>query len=151
MERKLHRSQTDRLVAGVCGGLAEYLGFDSNLVRLFFLLLGIGGGIGFAVYLIMWVIVPYEGVPGSADAAQTGAQEIAERAQSVGEEIREIASRPSQKLGIWVGGALVVWGVLALMRSLDLPWLAWLRADLLWPVLLIIAGAALIWRQNRGV
>lgn len=151
MERKLHRSQTDRLLAGVCGGLSEYLGIDSNLIRLFFILAGLATGIGFAVYLIMWVIVPYEGAVGSADAAQTGAQEIALRAQTVGEEMRDIAGRPNQKLGIWVGGALLAWGLVALMRSLHIPWLAWLRTDLLWPVLLIVSGAALIWRHDRAV
>ncbi|HEX9116593.1 MAG TPA: PspC domain-containing protein, partial [Anaerolineae bacterium] len=60
MSTRLYRSRKDHMVAGVCGGLGEYLGIDSTLVRLFFVLLALpGAGVGFALYLILWVILPY--------------------------------------------------------------------------------------------
>jgi phage shock protein PspC (stress-responsive transcriptional regulator) len=55
---KLYRSTSDSRIAGVCGGLAEYLGVDSTLVRAIFLALGIVGGVGIALYLILWIAVP---------------------------------------------------------------------------------------------
>ncbi len=63
MERTLYRSRSDRMVAGVCGGIAEYLSVDPTLVRVGVVLLGIltQGAIGIA-YLIMAVIVPEEPV-----------------------------------------------------------------------------------------
>ena len=149
MAQRLHRSQTDKIVAGVCGGLAEYLRIDSTIVRLFFLLLGLSGGIGVVIYLVLWVIIPYGGLIGSAGAAQSGADEMAERARSVGDDVREMIRQPNPKAGILVGGALIVWGVFALIRSLNIPWLHWLRADLLWPILLIVGGVALIWRRRN--
>ena len=64
MERKLVRSQTDRMIAGVCAGLGEYLNLDPTLVRLLFILLVLTGGHGILLYLILCFIMP------SADQAQ---------------------------------------------------------------------------------
>ena len=61
MERKLVRSQTDSWLAGVCGGLGEYLNIDPTLVRLFFVLLALTGGHGVLLYLILCVIMPPAG------------------------------------------------------------------------------------------
>ena len=58
MERKLVRSQTDSMLAGVCGGLGEYLAIDPTLVRLLFVLLALTGGHGVLLYLILCVIMP---------------------------------------------------------------------------------------------
>ena len=59
--KKLHRSRTDRMVAGVCGGLGRYLGVDPTLIRLaFVLLLLFGVGSGLLVYVVMMLIVPME-------------------------------------------------------------------------------------------
>jgi phage shock protein C len=55
--KKLYRSRTDRMIAGVCGGLAEYFGIDAVIVRLLALVL-LFTGPGLFVYLIMWVITP---------------------------------------------------------------------------------------------
>jgi len=59
MAKKLYRSKTDRRIAGVCGGLAEYLGIDSLVVRLIFLAMLIFGIFPIVfLYLIMWVVMP---------------------------------------------------------------------------------------------
>jgi phage shock protein C len=56
--RKLYRSQSQRMVAGVCGGLAEYFNLDATLIRVLFLILAVFGGSGLIIYLVMWIIVP---------------------------------------------------------------------------------------------
>jgi phage shock protein C len=57
--RKLYRSRTDRKLAGVCGGLAEYFGrTDATVVRVAFVVLALLGGAGVPIYLAMWLIVP---------------------------------------------------------------------------------------------
>lgn len=60
MERRLYRSRTDSMLAGVCGGLGAYLNIDPTLVRLGFVLLALTGGHGVLLYLIMCVVVPPE-------------------------------------------------------------------------------------------
>jgi phage shock protein C len=56
--KKLYRSRQDRMIAGVCGGLATYFNVDPTWVRLFFILFFFLGGSAFLVYLIMWLVVP---------------------------------------------------------------------------------------------
>jgi phage shock protein C len=58
--RKLYRSKTNRRLAGVCGGLAQYFNFDATLIRVLFVLLAVLGGSGLVLYLAMWIIVPKE-------------------------------------------------------------------------------------------
>ncbi len=59
MKKRLYRSRTDKMIAGVCGGLAEYFDTDPVIIRLIFiflLLFGIGPII--IAYIIMWIVVP---------------------------------------------------------------------------------------------
>ena len=56
--RKLYRSRSQRMIAGVCGGLADYFNIDATLVRVLFLLLAVFGGTGLVIYIVLWVIVP---------------------------------------------------------------------------------------------
>ena len=56
--KKLYRSLKDRMIAGVCGGLAEYFSVDSTWVRLLFLIFLLFGGSALLVYMVMWVVVP---------------------------------------------------------------------------------------------
>jgi phage shock protein C len=56
--RKLYRSQSQRMLAGVCGGLAEYFNLDATLIRVLFLILAVFGGSGLVIYIVMWIIVP---------------------------------------------------------------------------------------------
>ncbi len=60
-QKKLYRSTTDVMVAGICGGIAEYFGIDSSLVRIGFVILLLNFGSGFLAYLILWFIIPKNG------------------------------------------------------------------------------------------
>jgi len=58
MTKKLFRSTDDRKIAGICGGLGEYLDVDPLIFRIIFLFLLLCGGSGFLLYLIMWLLMP---------------------------------------------------------------------------------------------
>jgi phage shock protein C len=58
--KKLFRSRRDKMIAGVCGGLAIYFNMDPTWVRLIFILCLMLGGSAILVYVIMWLIVPKE-------------------------------------------------------------------------------------------
>ncbi len=59
MTKRLYRSKKDRMIAGVCGGLAEYFKIDPVIVRVIAALLLLPGGLpGLLPYLLFWVIVP---------------------------------------------------------------------------------------------
>jgi phage shock protein C len=59
--RRLYRKPEGQIVAGVCTGLADYLGIDVTIVRLVFAALAIFGGAGVLLYVIAWAVVPEEG------------------------------------------------------------------------------------------
>jgi phage shock protein C len=56
-QKRLTRSQTDRMIAGVAGGLGDYFGIDATLVRLVFVAMALLGGHGILVYLILWLVM----------------------------------------------------------------------------------------------
>lgn len=58
--KKLYRSRKDRVFAGVCGGIAEYLGIDSTVIRLITFLLIVPGGLSIWVYIALAIIIPSE-------------------------------------------------------------------------------------------
>lgn len=60
MAKRLYRSKKERMIAGVCGGLADYFNIDPVVARIVFVILGLGWGGGLLLYLIMWIIVPEE-------------------------------------------------------------------------------------------
>jgi phage shock protein C len=58
MEKRLYRSRSNRKLAGVCAGIAEYFGWDPTLVRVAWIVLTLLGGSGILIYLIMWLVMP---------------------------------------------------------------------------------------------
>ncbi len=58
MAKKLYRSRKDRKIAGVCGGLAEYLNVDPNIIRLITVIFILMVGVGLIVYIVAWIIIP---------------------------------------------------------------------------------------------
>jgi phage shock protein PspC (stress-responsive transcriptional regulator) len=58
MSRKIYRSTTDKKIAGVCGGMAEYFDVDSSLIRAAWLILLLCAGSGLLAYIICWIVIP---------------------------------------------------------------------------------------------
>jgi len=56
--KRLYRSRSDRKLAGVCGGIAEYFGVDPVLIRLLWIFFTLAGGGGVLAYFIAWLVVP---------------------------------------------------------------------------------------------
>ena len=69
--KRLYRSRKQRQVAGVCGGIADYLSIDPTLVRLVWALFALAGGPGVVLYIILAVIVPEE-----PEFVQTSAEKV---------------------------------------------------------------------------
>ncbi|MEI9943849.1 MAG: PspC domain-containing protein [Chitinophagaceae bacterium] len=58
-KRRLYRDSSDKFIAGVCSGIANYLNVDPAIVRILFAIVGFGGfGLGFFIYILLWVILP---------------------------------------------------------------------------------------------
>ena len=57
-QKKLTKSSTNRMICGVCAGIAEYLGMDPTVIRLLWVLLTVFGGSGIIAYIIAAIIIP---------------------------------------------------------------------------------------------
>jgi phage shock protein C len=125
--QRLYRSSSNKMIAGVCGGLGKYFSVDATIVRLVFLLLLFLGGSGFLLYLILWIIVPEEQQAGAApqEVIQANTQDLAQSAARNGPLIFAV-------LLIFLG----VWFLLQNLLHIDL--------GQLWPVILIVIGLALL-------
>ena len=58
MEKKLYKSNQNKMIDGVCGGIAEYFGIDTTVVRLIWALFSLMGGCGILAYIIAAIIIP---------------------------------------------------------------------------------------------
>ena len=120
----LRRDTEHRVLGGVCAGLARHFGVDPLIVRVAFVAAATAGGIGIAIYALAWVFVPAGSAPGHAARLRSGRGTI------------EIA----------VGIALLALAVLLTFRAVGV-----LFSDaIVWPLTLVAAGAALLWRQVFG-
>jgi phage shock protein PspC (stress-responsive transcriptional regulator) len=58
--KRLYRSRTEKMLGGVCGGLADYLDFDVTVIRVLWVLATLLGGSGALAYLVLWIVIPRE-------------------------------------------------------------------------------------------
>ena len=141
MNHRLTRSRSERILGGVCGGLGRWIGIDPVFVRLFFVVLAAASGSGVGIYILLWIIIPEEGMTESAD--------FGERARDMGGDMREAFSKPNPKMFQYLGSGLIVLGGIIFLDRLNLPWLGWFNDNLIWAALVILAGVALLVRALR--
>lgn len=81
MTKKLYRSRDERMIWGVCGGLAKYFDVDPTLVRVLWVLLLFLGGWGILAYIILAIVVPLEPseTAGKGPGVEEGRRELEER------------------------------------------------------------------------
>jgi len=157
----LHRSDSDKIIGGVCGGLAEYLRIDPLIVRILCVALAMSTGIGLVAYFILWILLPADDAKDLSheEVVRSNIQEIGERARELRTEARQAFStqgepteqRPqgdSNNYLIIGGLALVMAGLLILMGNFGLLW--WFNIGKLWPLILIALGAAMLLNNLRS-
>jgi phage shock protein C len=125
--RTLHRNLNNRVVAGVCSGLADYFAIDPILVRLAFVVIAFAGGASILAYIVLWIVMP----PGEGYAATTTTD-----------------FGPAAQGGIWVGGILVVVGLLFLVGNTGIFW--WWNWSFFWPLMLVALGVLILSRRVGG-
>jgi phage shock protein C len=151
MNSRLVRSRSNRMIAGVCAGLAAYLGVDPLWIRLCFVLLTIlTNGAGILVYIVLVILMPEEEATASAPSpSMPAAEDMAQRMAEAGERLgRSLSGQMTSPQGAVIFGLiLILLGLAFLARNLGLLW--WLRGDLVWPLALIALGLALLIREIR--
>lgn len=141
MTPRLVRSEDERMFAGVCGGLGQYLGVDPVLVRLAFLLLVPAGGVGFPLYFVLMIIMPSE-----SDVDLTQSEIVEKNLEGLGDTITSGVERSRQHPnGPKIAAALLILiGFYFLFENFG-----WVSGNIFWPLALIILGFFLLLRRGQ--
>lgn len=114
----LRRSKSDRVIAGVAGGLAHYFGIDPVLLRIAFVILALAGGSGFLLYLIGWIAIPEE---------------------RPGDHVGAVGEGDTSKAMMVLGTIFIVAGALwLLVRAVPVV------GRYIWPIVVILLGVAIV-------
>ncbi len=133
-QARLMRSESERMIAGVCGGLAQYLEIDPVLVRLAFVVLFLASGLGLVIYGILWLIMP---TPSRLQPAIRIMDESDATASPAGKESGRFS--PAATVGV----ILILFGAFFLLSQSG-----WIN-DAFWPIVLIGAGLFYLIRRAR--
>ncbi len=139
--KRLYRSRTDKIIAGVCGGMAEYFDVDPVIMRVLFVLLAFFGGSGFILYLASIFIIPKKPLQvenplgaGNATAPQQ-------------KEVPSGGARTMFGIIMIILGALVLLGNLGVLSFFHF----WHLSAFVFPILLILIGMAIIYYKQAEV
>ena len=159
MHKRLYRSRADRMIFGVCGGIANYFETDPTLIRVIAILLTVlTGGAAILAYLVLAVVVPVESSTSTEpkDVVRENVEEIKQTATQFGEEMRSTFGRHEGEPidmsrnrmrhgGYLIAIILIIVGLIFLLGNF-VVWLTW---RYLWPVILIAIGLLIIFRGRR--
>lgn len=137
---RLTRSDGDRVIAGVCGGIANYLEVDPVFVRLAFLVLLFASGIGLIIYFTLWVVMPRD------ESIVIGDGSTQDKGTDVTNKVSTGVSRLSRP-GT-VGVILLVLGGYLFLGRLGL--LGWLDGAIFWPLMIIGVGIYLLLKRRQA-
>jgi phage shock protein C len=151
--RKLYRSRKDRVIAGVCGGVADYFKIDPVWVRIVWVLAIFAKGLGLVAYVLCWLLIPEkEWSPAEASAVKEETGEGGQgatsgagaQAQTAGEEAKgSWFPFSSSEPRVLIGGVLIVLGcIFGLMAFVP-----FLSSQAFWAIILIVLGLALLARR----
>ncbi len=130
---RLTRSETDKKIAGVCGGLANYLDLDPVLVRLAFVVLTLASGVGILLYIILAIITPKESI---ADEIHLNPQ------LDVYPDSKLIKAKEKRRRTVFAG-LMVFTGSMFLMGNFGINF------SVMMPAILILVGVSLIMNQKQ--
>lgn len=154
MNKRLYRSSSNKVLAGVCGGLGDYFDIDPTLLRLITVIATVAsGGLGLPAYLLAWIIIP-QALPGDV---MYGSPEAVHRAQSGHDAQPGQAAQPifpprpqssisDSKWRTYLPGLILVGLGTVLLANEYIWWFDW---DDMWPIALVGLGLYLIMRNNK--
>lgn len=142
--KRLQRLPAQGKIAGVCAGLADYLDVDVTILRIIFVVLTLAsGGFGIIVYIVLALMMPIGNQPLSA---QFSAKNLEENITALGRELETNGS--SHRLRNYFGVCLILFGLWFLLLQLFPEWIDF-NWGIIWPVLLVFLGLALLVKGRK--
>jgi len=132
---KLYRSNTEKIIGGVSGGLADYLNIDVVIIRILFVLLALFGGGGVLIYVILWIAIPAQSIYYKTIKHMTDSETVHDEEAA---QVKHPNKQSNTALG--AGIVLIIVGLLFLADRL-MPFYNLID---FWPVILIAVGVIII-------
>lgn len=152
MNKKLFRSNKDKMLAGVAGGLAEYFAIDPTLVRIIFVVSLFAGGAGVVAYIILWIVVPEEpfvfATPGQQAESKSSEESGSipdDTARSTQQQYYQAMAEQKHKRSSVLGIILVVVGLLFLLDN----FIPRIHFGDFWPLLFVAVGVGLLLNARK--
>ena len=143
MTQRLYRSQVDRMLTGVAGGMAEYLRVDPVIVRMLWVVaVFLSSGVGLLVYVALAILMPTAPMRDDAATAADDAEGRSTEGSQPASPARYVPA--TNRAALVLGSVLIIIGAAALMSQFG-----WFDAWRLWPLILIAIGGLLIFNQRR--
>ena len=141
--KKIYRSEKNRIIFGVCGGLAEYFEVDPLLVRALFVLLSLGNGVGIVLYIILAVLMPKEN-----DATEITKDNIVDESKKRTKQL----AKEMKGNGSWIKDLRNIMGVFLILVGINMlsanlfhfsvfSWIGW---NVIWALVIIFIGVRII-------
>ena len=144
--RKLRRNPMNRVIGGVCSGLADFFGVDVALMRIAFVIAFLFASFGFWLYVILWIVLPENGQQTTDNGQQDQSQQTTDngqqdQSQRTTDEVQQsIVKRESKVKSIFAGAFIILIGLLFLVNNfIPINWV-WK----LWPLILVAIGVVMI-------
>lgn len=142
--KKIFRSVDDCIVAGVCGGIAEYFEIDTSLIRILFVLLALGGGGGILIYIVLWLVIPREKEMKLEEEIKNFTEKAKNKAKTMAKDIKLENRVKKMKKNNILAIVLILVGLFAIWNKVSPIKIDW---DFFWPGILILTGTLLLFRK----
>jgi phage shock protein C len=138
MNKRMYRSHKEKMIGGVCGGIAEYFDIDPVFVRILFVVAVFAGGSGILAYIICWIVIPQQPYTISATPTAAAPQEGQPQPPPVLEPSTHKGSMNAGIVLIIIGGLFLAGNFLPHFHFRDF-----------WPIIMILLGIAILTRAPK--
>jgi len=155
MQKRLYRSTKDRMLAGVCGGLAEYFDVDPVIIRVLFVVVTLGAGVGILGYIILWIVVP-EAVIVIRDSSKPQSENVNQPVDSMKNDTQshpdfEMVSEEKEHKRhhggrTFISVLLILIGILWFINNI----VPGVNFGHLWPLILVAIGILILLKSTRN-
>jgi len=141
---RVTRNENDKILGGVASGIARYINVDPLIIRLAFVALIFGEGLGIIVYLVLWILIPSEKSTQveSKKIISENAKDIENQAEQITNNVQKGANKNTAK--IIIGSILILIGLFIQLNILGFS----INFSWAWPIIIIAIGLIIIFKRN---
>jgi phage shock protein PspC (stress-responsive transcriptional regulator) len=144
MDKKLYRDEHQKVIGGVCAGLADYLNIDVSIMRIIFIVSLALKGLGFPVYIILWIVLPKKNYIFNDPTVD---YKVPPDPMGYYNPTEPFPVKKKSNFSVIAGAALIVMGSFFLMDELN--FIPDIDFGKLWPVILILMGVGFIFTSRK--